>query len=141
MQSESQYFGADHFWNDCKLQLTSQSPDPTNEEFAGSHLTSERLLALTKTEQLLFNPNLSKEGIYVIMNPHGLLMILICGTLHRGPDCLGVFEQVFGLLRDPRFDNNWKIKMSKLKLTSSQVTAMPALTGLSNDYVQALVSI
>jgi hypothetical protein len=55
-------------------------------------------------------------------------MVLACGTLHQQDKCVGVFEQLFGLIRDPLACNNWKIKYTELHLTSkSTVTSSPTL--------------
>jgi Domain of unknown function (DUF4518) len=54
------------------------------------------------------------------MDHHGLVLILCCGTLHTHESvAVGTFESVFGLMRDPFSDNNWKIKNVKLQLQSS----------------------
>lgn len=57
------------------------------------------------------------------MELHGLVLILCCGTLHTHESvAVGVFESVFGLMRDPFSDNNWKIKNIKMQLQSSVAT-------------------
>ncbi|XP_069137083.1 uncharacterized protein C3orf38 homolog [Argopecten irradians] len=134
-------FGSHHFWPDVNFKLLCVTPQPLEEEFTGADLTTQRLLALVKEEQLLFNPNISNEGMKVKANPHGQLVLIVCGTVHRGQDCLGEFEQLFGLLRDPRFDNNWKVKFTKLRITCSQVTAMPKLTAQAVGEVTALIPV
>lgn len=54
------------------------------------------------------------------MEHHGIVLILSCGTLHTHASCsVGVFESVFGLMRDPFSDNNWKIKNIKMQLQST----------------------
>ncbi|XP_060082781.1 uncharacterized protein C3orf38 homolog [Ylistrum balloti] len=132
-------FGSHHFWPDVNFKLLCLTPQPVDEELSGADLTTQRLLALVKEEQLLFNPNISKEGLMVKSNPHGQLVLIVCGTIHRSQDCLGEFEQLFGLLRDPRFNNNWKVKFTKLRIKSSQVTAMPKLTDQALSEVTALI--
>lgn len=72
------------------------------------------------------------------MDPHGLVLILCCGTLHAQHShesvSEGVFESVFGLLRDPFSDNNWKIKSIKLQMQSSTAAAhkIPELQNCSS---------
>ncbi|KAK7482632.1 hypothetical protein BaRGS_00026131 [Batillaria attramentaria] len=121
-------FGPQHFWQDCNMKLISVTPEPSDESYTGSLLVSQRFQALAREEQLIFNPNVSREGVRVRSNPHGLLVVMACGTIHQHSNCLGVFEQMFGLVRDPTIDNNWKIKVTQLQLVSSQVTAIPKLT-------------
>ena len=49
------------------------------------------------------------------------MLVLACGTLHNQTTACGVFEQVFGLIRDPSSDNNWKIKYTELRLVAGPV--------------------
>lgn len=68
------------------------------------------------------------------MEHHGIVLILCCGTLHTHASVsVGVFESVFGLMRDPFSENNWKIKSVKMQLqsTSSSVD-MQKLPQLEN---------
>lgn len=122
-------FGPHHFWDEVYLVLNSHTPQPSEEKLEGAYLVSQRFLAFAKDEYLLFSPNLTQDGIYVKSNPHGIVMILVCGTVHRNNECLGVFQQLFGIVKDPRFENNWKIKLTKLDVKTSHVTAMPKLEG------------
>ena len=43
---------------------------------------------------LIFNPNLCEEGVRGTLDPHGLVLVLACGTLHNQHTVCGVFEQV-----------------------------------------------
>lgn len=124
-------FGPHHFWENCTLKLVSRTPDMSEEEFEGSWLVAQRFLALAREELLVFNPNVSAEGVKVTSDPHGLLIVMACGTIHQHNNCLGVFQQMFGLVRSTLDDSTWKIKSSQLQLSSSQVTAIPKLTDSS----------
>lgn len=54
------------------------------------------------------------------MEHHGIVLILCCGTLHTNASVsVGIFESVFGLMRDPFSENNWKIKSVKMQLQST----------------------
>lgn len=68
------------------------------------------------------------------MEHHGLVLILCCGTLHTHASVtVGVFESVFGLMRDPFAENNWKIKNIKMQLQStSAIGSMQKLPELEN---------
>lgn len=109
-----------------------------SEEFLGAELVSLRLLALTKEERLLLSPNLEPHGLKALASPHGLVLVAVAGTIHRDTACLGIFEQIFGLIRSPLEKNSWKIKFVNLKirgqdaLGGSQITA-PALTYNSSE--------
>ncbi|KAL8616654.1 hypothetical protein ACOMHN_031636 [Nucella lapillus] len=124
-------FGPHHFWENATLKIVSRTPDLTEESYDGNVLVAGRLQALAKEELLLFNPNISVGGVRVQTNPHGLVIIMVCGTIHRHDTCLGVFEQVFGLISNPLNENTWKVKLTQLHLSSSQVTAVPRLSDTS----------
>ncbi|XP_044254664.1 uncharacterized protein C3orf38 homolog isoform X2 [Tribolium madens] len=69
-----------------------------------------------------------RDGVQGRVDPHGLVLVLVCGTLHTDATCVGVFEQVFALARDPQTENNWKIKSSEIVLKSeSGVRELPVL--------------
>lgn len=62
------------------------------------------------------------------MEHHGIVLVLCCGTLHTHASVsVGVFESVFGLMRDPFSDNNWKIKSIKMQLQSAGISRPPQL--------------
>lgn len=123
----AQEFGPHHFFDDASLYLSYKTSESNSECFKGAGLVSQRILALVKEEMILFNPNISEEGVKYMSNPHGLVCIMTCGTVHRGSSCLGTFEQMFGLIKDPRFENNWKIKVMKLRMKSGDVIENPRL--------------
>lgn len=88
----------------------------------------EFLVATCQQNNLYLNANDSQEGLQGRIDPHGLVIILACGTLHSNNTCVGVFEQIFALARDPTSDNNWKIKNTELNLRSrNQVKSTPRL--------------
>ena len=124
-------FGPHHFWENCTLKLVSKTPDVSEDNYEGSVLVAQRLQALAREELLIFNPNVSAEGVKVRSDPHGLLIIMVCGTIHQHNNCLGIFQQLFGLVRSPLNENTWKVKMTQLQLCSSRVTAVPKLTDSS----------
>ncbi|KAL5004122.1 hypothetical protein ScPMuIL_017578 [Solemya velum] len=135
----TQEFGPHHFFDDATLHLSYKTSESNSESFKGSDLVSQRLLALVKEEMILFNPNISEDGVKCLSNPHGLVCIMTCGTVHRGNSCLGIFEQMFGLVRDPHFENNWKIKVSKLRMISGDVAENPRLCDTALAEMNALV--
>lgn len=86
------------------------------EEYVGAEMVSLRLLSLVKEEYLLFNPNLHASGLKCTMSRHGLVLVAVAGTVHRDNTCLGIFEQIFGLISCPVRENTWKIKAVNLKI-------------------------
>jgi len=108
------------------------------DEFLGAELVSLRLLALTKEERLLLCPNLDPHGLRTLASPHGLVLVAVAGTIHRDEACLGIFEQIFGLIRSPLENNSWKIKFVNLKIRGQDAlggteVAAPALSYNSSE--------
>ncbi|CAL8321027.1 unnamed protein product [Merluccius merluccius] len=110
-----QDWGPQHFWTDAKLNISSSTVGQCTEEYQGASLVSSRLLALAKDERLLISPNLESNGLRVLSSPHGLVLVAVAGTIHRDTCFLGIFEQVFGLIRSPT-DGTWKIKFTDMKV-------------------------
>ncbi|XP_025914120.1 uncharacterized protein C3orf38 homolog [Apteryx rowi] len=114
-QSEETW-GPQHFWEDAKMKFCYNTLEKNMEEYVGAEMVSLRLLSLIKEEYLLLNPNLNADGLKCAMSRHGLVLVAVAGTVHRGSTCLGVFEQIFGLIRCPVRENTWKIKFVNLKI-------------------------
>ncbi|XP_026152308.1 uncharacterized protein C3orf38 homolog [Mastacembelus armatus] len=130
---QPQDWGPQHFWPDVKLRLLSRAGSAQMDEFLGAELVSLRLLALTREERLFLSPNLEPQGLRALASPHGLVLVAVAGTIHRDAACLGIFEQIFGLIRSPLEDNTWKIKFINLKIRGQDAVgetelAAPALS-------------
>ncbi|XP_072301203.1 uncharacterized protein C3orf38 homolog [Eucyclogobius newberryi] len=137
---EPQNWGPNHFWPDAKLRLLARTCGEQMDEFAGADLVSLRLLALTREERLQLNPNLEANGLRAMSSPHGLVLVAVAGTIHRDTSVMGIFEQIFGLIKSP-LDNNWKIKFINLKIRgqdalSDKEVSAPALTYNSTELQQ-----
>ncbi|KAJ8951363.1 hypothetical protein NQ318_009299 [Aromia moschata] len=130
MMNSVEFIGAEHFYPDARLNLnvyTNDNCDTSVIENDPAEIV-QSLRRIKMQHNLFFNPNVTKDGVQGRMDPHGLVMVLVCGTLHVQQACVGVFEQVFALARDPFCDNNWKIKNSELNLKSkSGVLGPPSL--------------
>ncbi|POI29875.1 hypothetical protein CIB84_006375 [Bambusicola thoracicus] len=109
-------WGPQHFWENAKMKFCYNAVEKNVEEYDGAEMVSLRLLSLVKEEYLLFNPNLTADGLKCVMSRHGLVLVAVAGTVHRGNTCLGIFEQIFGLIRCPVRGNTWKIKIVDLKI-------------------------
>ena len=48
------------------------------------------------------------------------MIIQIHGTIHQRATCIGVFDQAFGLVRDPTHGNNYLIKFTFLNMQTQQ---------------------
>ncbi|MEQ2310731.1 hypothetical protein AMECASPLE_012159 [Ameca splendens] len=133
-----QEWGPQHFWPDVKLRLLSRATTEQMEELLGAELVSLRLLALTSGERLLFSPNLDSHGLRALASPHGLVLVGVAGTIHRDQTCLGIFEQIFGLIHSPLNETSWKIKFVNLKIRGQDAiggteVAAPALNYNSSE--------
>lgn len=122
-----------------ELHLSSFTADSGQmEEFLGAELVHLRLLALTREERLFFSPNLEAQGLKVQDSPHGLVVVAVAGTIHRDQAWLGIFEQIFGLVRSPLENESWKIRFVDLKIKPQDAldgtgTSAPALTYSSGE--------
>ncbi|KAG9486148.1 uncharacterized protein C3orf38-like [Eleutherodactylus coqui] len=131
-------WGPQHFWENAALKLAYRASEEAVEEHSGAQMTSLRLLALTRDERLLFNPNVDGGGLKCVPSPPGPVVVAVAGTIHRDNVWLGVFEQIFGLVRCP-VGKNWKIKNVNLKilaqnmLTHEESQRLPAVTLQSKE--------
>ncbi|GAB6032471.1 hypothetical protein CHUAL_011103 [Chamberlinius hualienensis] len=122
-------FGPHHFWRDCQFKIHTPQCEHLIE---GSQATADRLLSLIGQDQLYFNPFYAQQGIKGYVDNHGLVIILVAGDIHRADRWVGVFEQKFGLIRDPASDNKWKIKFSELNFKGKEFELYPL--GRFEDY-------
>jgi len=120
-----------NFWPDAsaKVSLMSGSGELSEcvEVQQNAVEVSTMLVQMFRKHKLKCNPNMCEEGVRGKLSPHGLVMVLVCGTLHSQNTVCGVFEQVFGLIRDPGADNNWKIKQTEARLVGGQVSEVPSI--------------
>lgn len=70
---------------------------------------------------MVLNPNTTIEGCRGVLSPHGLGKVAVLGTMHKhsdgkSGDVVGLFEQMFGLMRDLNDGNNYKIKHCELRI-------------------------
>lgn len=121
----------------CVLCLFLSAGSEEREEFIGAELVSLRLLALTKEERLLLNPNLEPYALNVLASPHGLVLVAVAGTIHRDGVCLGIFEQIFGLISSPLENNSWKIKFVNLKIRGQDALKGNKVSAPSLSYSSA----
>lgn len=132
-------FGPQHFWVDASAKISLQEGSAlTNQQFISVSESAEEVSAALKDivqkYRLTFNPNMTREGVSGMIDPHGLALVTACGTLHNPSTsrCCGTFHQQFGLIRDPGLGNNWKIKFTNASLISREgVSETPCLTNLT----------
>ncbi|GLG96008.1 Uncharacterized protein GBIM_02844 [Gryllus bimaculatus] len=119
----------EHFWNDCSLHLVMESATENviQDVLSNSESVVNMLRDLQIQHKLYFNPNISSSGIRGKVDAHGLVMVMACGTLHQVNICVGIFQQIFGLVRDPFMQNNWRIKSTSIILRSQKTSQLPTL--------------
>jgi len=131
VESDTTDWNSSHFWPDASAKVSLMTE--TGEMVEGMEVlhnageVSTMLLQVFRKHRLKCNPNMCEEGVRGKLSPHGLVMVLACGTLHNQHSACGVFEQVFGLIRDPGADNNWKIKQTEARLVGGQVGEVPSI--------------
>lgn len=109
-----------HFYDDChmKMLLVPQPEIRKEEQVIGDSNVCRMLFELVCKERLFFNPNLM-DGTKAVREPHGLVVIHVCGTVHRDNQVKGMFEQQFGIIKDPFMGNNFRIKYTNLCIQGS----------------------
>lgn len=135
------------FWTDCTctIRMIDSSGEIKEDATITSRLVLNLLYTIKNQFNFFFNPNISHEGklcqhiikLYVLtflilgvqgrLEIHGMVLILCCGTVHTQESAVGFFESVFGLMRDPFSDNNWKIKNIKMQMKSTSAQKIPQL--------------
>lgn len=134
----AQDWGPQHFWENVRLRLLLCTGEQRVDEFIGAELVSKRLQALAGEERLLFCPNLEGHGLKCMSSPHGLVLVVVAGTIHRDNTCLGIFEQVFGLIRSPMDNNFWKIKLVNVKFEAQSAITDIQLPVVTYDLKELL---
>ena len=121
-------WGAHHFYPDCRLMMVLKTTKVSSSDtFEGADVVRQRLEALVRQEDIQFNPNLAVGGIKSWMDKDNLVIVLVCGSLHKDGAVIGIFEQKFGLIRDPLMDNNWRIRITDLKIVEQAINRLPTL--------------
>jgi hypothetical protein len=138
-------FRPDHFFPDASAKICLQSADQSEPpEFIqvqnSGHEVCSALYEIAAKYRLTYNPNLCRDGVSGAIDPHGLVVVNACGTLHNATSCCGTFQQQFGLVRDPHEGNNWKIKFTNASLVSKTPSTPTALeaAGASSSSAMAL---
>jgi len=125
--STSSDFGSHHFLPNCSLHLRlERGGDQILESHRGADVVADRLKKQVLVDGLLFSPNDTIDGCRGMQEPHGLVLLDVKGTLLQKGCLVGVFQQQFGLVKDPSSDN-WKIQVTHLTMRAgNQGTALPA---------------
>lgn len=113
--------GPEHFFADSRMKLALQDKNCTDiTEAHNSTDIVEVLRDIKMKYNFKFLPNLTPDAIRYKADVHGQVMVMVGGTLHtNASQVVGLFEQMFLLIRDPSDNNNWKVKNSNVMLRSS----------------------
>lgn len=136
-------FSSDHFFPDCQLTLIHEN----NRRILGSFYVCDLLRSYITNQQFYFGPNIASNKAEE--SRHGLVIIQIHGTIHQHGTCCGIFDQAFGLVRDPTHGNNYLIKFiflnmqtqptpSQAQLLSSQTNTPTYLIEIMHNYDQTV---
>lgn len=116
------------FYADAELLLRTKANDGEDEQKTST--PSDILSTIYRIKNQFgfsFEPNVTHVGVQGRMSPHGITLVLGCGTLHTVESCVGIFESCFAIIKDPFSENNWKIKTLQMQLKSSSIHKTYAL--------------
>ncbi|XP_050097036.1 uncharacterized protein LOC126578483 [Anopheles aquasalis] len=123
------------FWLDasCTVMLEISETQQGTEQVCGPQDIINLILTLKFQYNFQFVPNIMFDGCQGRIVESDVLA-MSCGVVYNnqpGPDnryvCLGEFEALIALRRDPMENNNWKIRMMKLYIRYKKVDNLPAL--------------
>lgn len=117
---DSSKIGPEHFFVDSQIKLALKDEQNTDiVEASNSIDISQTLREFQLKYRLQFLPNLTPGAVRYECDIHGQVMLMVNGTLHSNTSqVVGVFEQIFLLVRDISDHENWKIKKSHVILRS-----------------------
>lgn len=131
------------FWQDvqCSAQFLEHGVCIVDEEHSSNGNVLTFCQSLRSQYELYFNLNDSHVGTQGRIDPHGLVLVLSCGTLHKTDQMVGVFECVFGLTRDPFSENNWKINHMRMRLHNNPMRQQRSMALAECETLAPLLSI
>ncbi|CAF1604845.1 unnamed protein product [Rotaria magnacalcarata] len=128
-------FQSDHFFPDCHLTLIHEN----NRRVLGAYYVCDALRSYVSNRDLRFYPN--PQSNKVEESKHGLVLIQVHGTIHQRNTCTGIFDQSFGLVRDPNHCNNYLIKFSFLNMQTQEPPQQQQLLSANQSIPTYLVDI
>ncbi|CAL1276807.1 unnamed protein product [Larinioides sclopetarius] len=112
-----QGFDPGDFWMDCKVVGELKTAKEVKEIITvGSNEVVNFLRGLIVSDKFYFDANISGDSVPCEQDPHGHVRILVSGVVHQISNPIGLFDCIFGILKDPSFNDNWKIKWMHLKV-------------------------
>lgn len=102
----------------CKVQFYEHKTCLVDEEFIGPETVIDFIRSLVTDYNLHLNLNIDHSGTQGRTDPHGLVLVLACGTLHKHNQFVGIFESILSIARDPFTRNHWKVSRINMRLTN-----------------------
>ncbi|CAF1331360.1 unnamed protein product [Adineta ricciae] len=128
-------FSPEHFFPDCELTLVHEN----QHRVLGSYYVCDILRSYVATQNLRFCPNIPSNKAEE--SKHGLVLVQIHGTIHQHGTCVGIFDQAFGLVRDPNHSNNYLIKFTFLNMQTQTAQQQSQLLSANHPTPSYLVDI
>lgn len=120
LNGQTERLGPQHFFGTCQMMMecleSSQGP-PQVVELQGPLRVSCFLWEMAGGSRRLFHPN--GETVRCYFEAHGLAKIKASGVIHEMGNCVGLFDLLFGLIKDPSVQDNWKIQYVHAELRVS----------------------
>ncbi|XP_064474393.1 uncharacterized protein C3orf38 homolog [Ornithodoros turicata] len=137
LNGHAEKLGSHHFFGSCQMKIecleSSQGP-PQLVDIRGGLRVSSVLWELAGGSRRLFHPNSGSLQCY--FENHGLAKIIVSGVIHESGNCVGLFDFMFGLAKDPSADDNWKIQAvcARLQVSGPFVMASLRMLHASESY-------
>lgn len=114
-KSANESFGAEHFWLDIALKfICLENGFPRCGVIETAENVANFFKILMIANELKLDPSL--QNVTTNFDAYGLVKIMSQGVVHKGKTSIGIFKQLFGLIRDPKNTDRWKIKFSELQI-------------------------
>lgn len=110
------------FWDDVKFSFLH---DDCFEEYIGDKCVNEKLLEMTKEQNLTFTPELDSDRFKCVNSRHGLVVVAVTGVISKN-DYSTVFRQIFGLIKCPS-TGKYKIKTINLRVQNMNPSCVPLI--------------
>nr|XP_014349617.1 PREDICTED: uncharacterized protein C3orf38-like [Latimeria chalumnae] len=109
-----------YFWKDATYTFNFNGPHQRLEKYNGAATVSSRLARLVQQEAISFIPETESNCLRCVNSSQGTVVVGVAGTVCKGSSCLGIFEQVFQLIRTTIESSYWIIKHVHLNIQAQE---------------------
>lgn len=130
-------FDVNNFWPDSKMRLKFEYNSNCVDLTECGNQQIVNTLKQFVSSNLKLKPNLlpQYDGVRCRLESHGLLVIIISGVLYFDEQPVGLFDNMFGLVRDSNLQqDNWRIR--SLEMLMKLARPIPTIEQLINKYKQ-----